>query len=121
MKHSFTYEKAKNLDRKKHVLNIAMLALSLITAFSAQAQNTLVGLTSNGGINGKGTAFSLSTNGNNFSVINGFNDWGNTANGSLFKNDDGNFYGMTSRGGTNNMENIFMMMIVGQVSMLKHL
>jgi len=39
-----------------------------VTTFFAQAQDVLVGLTSNGGPEGIGTAFSIKTSGANFSI-----------------------------------------------------
>ena len=119
MIHFSTFQKNKKPAGKKHAVSFLMLVVSLLFTLSLNAQNVLAGLTSNGGINGKGTAFSINTSGSNFSLINGFIDWGNTANGSLFKNDDGNFYGMTSRGGTTNSGTIFMMTPTGQMTMLK--
>ncbi|HEX5151209.1 MAG TPA: choice-of-anchor tandem repeat GloVer-containing protein [Parafilimonas sp.] len=115
----FTYEKTKNLNQKKQVLSFVLLAALLITSFNSYAQNVLVGLTSNGSIEGKGSAFSISTNGNNFSVIKGFTDWGTAPNGSFYKDDDGNFYGMTSKGGSENAGTIFKMSASGQMTMLK--
>lgn len=105
-------------NRKIYALSMIMCFLAF-TNLKLNAQNVLVGLTSNGGINGKGTAFSIKTNGSGFSLINGFNEWGNLPNGDLLKNDDGNFYGMTSRGGTNNYGTIFKMTPAGEITILK--
>ena len=55
---------------------ILLLIFSLAISFLADAQNVLVGLTSNGGPEGKGTAFSITTSGTNFSIIKGFADLG---------------------------------------------
>src|SRR3954451_23940689 len=85
---------------KTRLLLTAFFLLTL--PFFGNAQEVLVGLTSNGGSAGKGTAFSIKTNGAGFSVIKGFADWGNSPNGDLLKYDNGNFYGMTSLGGTYN-------------------
>src|SRR5690349_116420 len=115
----FTYKKTKKPNQKTSVLSFVLLATMIISSFNSHAQNILVGLTSNGGIDGKGTAFSINTNGNNFSIIKGFADWGIYPNGSLFKNDDGNFYGMTSSGGTNDDGTIFKMAPTGEMTMLK--
>jgi len=86
---------------------------------TTNAQNVLVGLSSNGGPAGRGTAFSINTNGTNFSVIKGFEDWGTLPNSGLLKGDDGNFYGTTSRGGTYNAGTVFSMTPAGQISILK--
>lgn len=106
--------------KKKYAFSIIMCVIAF-TNLKLNAQNVLAGLTSNGGINGKGTAFSINTNGTGFSLITGFNEWGNLPNGNLFKNDDGNFYGMSSRGGTNNMGTIFRMTPAGEVTVIKQL
>ena len=105
----------------KNILSYAIMFLCVIIHQTTNAQNVLVGLTSNGGQAGKGTAFSLTTSGNNFSVIKGFEDWGSSPNGSLFKNNDGNFYGMTSKGGTYNAGTIFKMSASGDITILKQL
>ncbi len=118
MTYLFTYREFKKLNKKKCVLSLVLFAFLFMLSLTIHAQNVLIGLTSNGSIDGKGTAFSIKTNGTAFSVMKGFSDWGNSANGSLFKNDDGNFYGMTSRGGTNNAGTIFMMTPSGKVTML---
>ena len=72
---------------------------------------------------GKGTAFSIKSNGTGFSIIKGFADWGNTPNGDLFRNSDGNFYGMTSAGGTFNTNSgtIFKMTSSGVITVLRQL
>src|SRR5436853_6495423 len=113
MTYLFTYEKKEKLTRKTPFLKIMLWAAVLMMYINVNAQTKLIGLTSNGGIDGKGTAFSIETNGSNFYVIKGFNDWGNNANGNLFKNDNGNFYGMTSKGGTFGYGTIFMMTPAG--------
>ncbi|MBV9961352.1 MAG: T9SS type A sorting domain-containing protein [Parafilimonas sp.] len=121
MSNLFTHPKTIKLIKRKYVASFILSAFLIISSFCVHAQNVLIGLTSNGSIEGKGTAFTINTNGNNFSVMKGFTDWGNTPNGSLFKNDDGNFYGMTSRGGTNNDGTIFKMTPNGKMTMLKQL
>ena len=70
--------------------------------------NKLYGFTSNGGINGKGAIFTYDTATNavsfvyHFDSINGFD-----AKGTLSLADNGNFYGITSYGGTSNMGVLF--------------
>lgn len=83
-----------------------------------RAQDVFTGLTSNGGPEGRGTAFSISSTGTNFSIIKGFADWGNSANGDLYRNSDGMFYGMTAKGGTYNYGTIFKMTSAGIVTVL---
>jgi uncharacterized repeat protein (TIGR03803 family) len=121
MTNLFTHSKLPKLNKRKYILSFIISAALFTASSNLRSQNVLVGLTSNGGIEGKGTAFSINTNGNNFSIIKGFADWGIYPNGSLFKNDDGNFYGMTSRGGTNNTGTIFKMAPSGEMTMLKQL
>ena len=87
---------------------------------TAKAQDVFTGLTSNGGPGGKGTAFSISSTGANFSILNGFADWGNTPNGDLYRNTDGNFYGMTQRGGIYDNGTIFKMTSAGVITILRN-
>ncbi len=87
----------------------------------ASAQTMLTGITSNGGPDGKGTGFTINTNGGGFSLIQSFADWGQTPNGSLLKGDDGYFYGMTNKGGTYNYGSIFKMSAAGGVTVLREL
>ncbi len=103
----------------KNILSYAIFFLCMMIHQTANPQNVLVGLSSNGGPAGRGTAFSINTNGTNFSVIKGFEDWGNSPNGNLLKDADGNFYGMTSRGGTYGAGTIFSMTPNGGVLILK--
>src|SRR5690242_14517070 len=101
---------------------ILFLVVSALLTLFTNAQNVLVGLTSNGGPEGKGTAFSIKTNGTNFSVINGFVDWGKSPNGDLLLGNDGNFYGMTYTGGTYIYPGtIFKMTPAGAVTILRQL
>ena len=100
----------------------AWLALGLIL-FSlplARAQEVLMGLTSNGGPEGRGTAFSMTTGGANFSIVKGFADWGQTPQGDLVQGPDGNFYGMTQEGGTLGAGTIFRMTPDGTVTILRN-
>ena len=114
MHHLFTfYDLCKRIGYCTLLLALAFLQQH------AYAQNTLVGLSSNGGPGGRGTAFSLTTSGANFSVIKGFEDWGSAPNGNLLKDSDGNFYGMTSKGGTYNAGSVFKMSPDGKVTVLK--
>ncbi|MGN6619290.1 MAG: choice-of-anchor tandem repeat GloVer-containing protein [Ilyomonas sp.] len=106
----------------KNISFILLFMAALMISSLLKAQDVLVGLTSNGGPEGKGTAFSLKTNGSNFSVIQGFADWGKNPNGDLLLDDDGNFYGMTSTGGTYGFPGtIFKMTPKGEMTILKQL
>ncbi len=117
------YLSTTNLQRKKitAVKLITLLAATLMLAFTGTAQERLVGLTSNGGVEGRGTAFSIKTNGDYFKVFYGFADWGRSGNGNLYKDADGNFYGLTSTGGTYNSGTVFRMTSTGAVTVLRHL
>ena len=67
----------------KTSLHLLFLLASFTMFLSARAQEQLVGLTSNGGPQGKGTLFSIGTNGANFSILQGFADWGQGPIGDL--------------------------------------
>src|SRR5262245_26682556 len=107
------------LNRITQILFAVTLLLSM--SFLANAQDVLVGLTSNGGEQGGGTVFSMKNNGSNFSVIKGFANWGTSPNGDLYKDADGNFYGMMNTGGTYGSGTIFKMTSSGAVTILRHL
>jgi uncharacterized repeat protein (TIGR03803 family) len=65
------------------------------------AQDNLVGLTSNGGPQGKGTLFSIkTTGGTTFSILKALPDWGKYPYGNLIQGPDGSYYGMSYGGGT---------------------
>ena len=100
----------------------AWLALGLILFALpfALAQDVLMGLTSNGGPEGRGTAFSMTTGGANFSIIKGFADWGQGPQGDLIQGSDGNFYGMTQDGGTLSAGTIFRMTPDGTITILRN-
>ena len=60
----------------KLIIHLRLVRVSLLSIFSllfmttlTKAQDILAGLTSNGGTEGRGTAFSIKTNGTNFSII----------------------------------------------------
>jgi uncharacterized repeat protein (TIGR03803 family) len=93
----------------------------LLLTLTAKSQDVFTGLTSNGGPEGKGTAFSIKSNGTAFSVIKGFADWGNTQNGNLYRNSDKNFYGMSNRGGTYGAGTIFKITPAGALTLLRSL
>ncbi|CAN5422283.1 hypothetical protein BH10BAC2_BH10BAC2_18660 [soil metagenome] len=121
MTNLFTKTSINNCKTTSKVFAVLFMSILSMLAFTtSNAQEVLAGLTSNGGPEGRGTAFSIKTNGTGFSVIQGFADWGNNPNGDLFKDSDGTFYGMTSLGGTYNQGTIFKMTAAGVVTMLKH-
>jgi len=96
------------------------LGLALLVINQSYSQDILTGFTSNGGPEGRGTLFSINSTTNAFSVIKGFSDWGITPDGSLLQGDDGNFYGMTSDGGTyTHAGAIFVMSPSGSIRILK--
>ena len=108
--------------KMKRIITIIFLLCALMISYFSNAQNVLVGMTSNGGPQGRGTVFSMNTSGSNFSVIKGFEDWGKTPNGDLLLGDDGNFYGMTYTGGTYTYPGtIFMMTPTGAITILRQL
>jgi uncharacterized repeat protein (TIGR03803 family) len=116
------YEKMHKQATTRKIFTILLMIISLMVSSLIKAQDVLVGLTSNGGPEGKGTAFSIKTNGSNFSVIQGFADWGKNPNGDLLLDTDGNFYGMTSTGGTFGYAGtIFKMTPKGEMTILKQL
>jgi uncharacterized repeat protein (TIGR03803 family) len=96
------------------------LILTCLTV-KLQAQEELIGLSSNGGQEGKGTAFSIMTNGTGFSIIKGFADWGAGPLGHLVRGADGNMYGTSYQGGTYGHGTIFKVTSAGVVTVLKHL
>src|SRR5438477_2243090 len=109
-----------NLFLKKHFLFLNAWFLIMLS-FGANAQETLVGLTSNGGLQGKGTVFSFKTNATAFTIIKAFPEWGKNPWGDLLKGADGNFYGMTSVGGTFNYGTIFKATPTGVITILHQL
>lgn len=92
----------------------------LCTPLFLHAQDVLVGLTSNGGPQGKGTAFTINNTGAGFSIIKSFADWGKNPNGNLIRAIDGSFYGLTNSGGTHNQGTIFKVTTAGLVTVLHH-
>ena len=97
------------------------VTLLLSMSFATNAQDVIVGLTSNGGEQGGGTIFSMKDNGSAFTILKGFANWGTTPNGDLLKDADGNFYGMTNTGGTYGSGTIFKMTPAGDITILRHL
>jgi uncharacterized repeat protein (TIGR03803 family) len=77
------------------------------------------GMTSTGGTNSVGTVFRVTPAGAlttlvSFDTVNGYSP----AYGALIQGRDGNFYGTTQLGGTNNAGNVFQMTLSGKVTSL---
>ncbi len=70
---------------KKQIQVLCLLAFLFLISTKTKAQDELMGLTSNGGPEGKGTAFSIKTNNTGFAVVKGFADWGKGPLGNLVK------------------------------------
>lgn len=97
------------------------LSFLLATSATSFAQDILVGLTSVGGQNGAGTAFSIKTTGSNFLLHRNFLNAGYSPHGDLVKGADGYFYGMTSSGGTKGYGTIFKISSSGTLNIIKNL
>ncbi|WP_158267665.1 choice-of-anchor tandem repeat GloVer-containing protein [Adhaeribacter arboris] len=82
------------------------------------AQEVLLGLTSTYGPQGGGTAFSIKSDGSGFAVHKTFTKLGSNPKAELMQAKDGNFYGMTSAGGANNLGTIFKMAPDGSITIL---
>ncbi|WP_018613818.1 choice-of-anchor tandem repeat GloVer-containing protein [Segetibacter koreensis] len=83
------------------------MAASFTASNAAIAQDVLMGLTSTGGSQGKGTAFTIKSSGSGFSVVTSFAASVGTAPFETFlKGKDSAYYGTTSSGGKNNSGNI---------------
>ena len=106
--------------RRRSFTGWLVLGLILLSLPLALAQDVLMGLTSNGGPEGRGTAFSIKANNTNFTTLKGFADWGQSPEGNLLEGPDGNFYGMTPAGGTHKAGTIFRMSPDGAIKVLHH-
>ncbi len=87
-------------------------------AQTSLAQEVLLGLTSVGGAQGLGTAFSINSTGSNFSVRKTFGTFGVNPAENLCQGTDGNFYGLASQRGAHGYGAIFKMTAAGQVTIL---
>src|SRR3954447_3013533 len=116
----FKTREIKKTGNPKFIQLSFLIIIVLFSIISAKAQDILVGLTADGGVEGKGTAYSIKTNGTAFNVIKGFADWGSYPVSNLVKGQDGSFYGMTPQGGTYNYGTIFKITSSGQITIIKH-
>lgn len=108
-------------SKVKYSVALFMSIFFFLSAQSLKAQDTFLGLTSNGGPDGRGTAFSIKNNGSNFSITHAFADWGKSPNGDLIQGSDGDFYGMTYTGGTYTYGSIFKTTSAGVITILHQL
>lgn len=104
-----------------HISYLLVFILCSFTATFSQAQDELIGLTSNGGPEGKGTAFSIKTNNTGFSIVQNFADWGTNPLGNLVRGADGLLYGTTYQGGTFGYGTIFKITTSGVIQVIKQL
>jgi uncharacterized repeat protein (TIGR03803 family) len=122
MANLFTKTPKQNCKAKStFTVSLTLIILFSVLFTKTNAQDVLTGVTSNGGVEGHGTVFSIKTNGTGFALIQGFADWGKIPHGDLYKDADGNFYGMTNLGGTYNQGTIFKMTPGGAVTIIRHL
>jgi uncharacterized repeat protein (TIGR03803 family) len=99
------------LSGTRLVWAVLLSGICLITC-PAYSQDVLWGLTSTAGPKGAGTAFSLKSDGNDFTVRHAFKIPHNpiyAPSRSLIEGSDGYFYGMTTRGGDEQTGSIFKM------------
>lgn len=120
-KYNFTHTKTTlNQNNAKRQLTCLLTVFLFLLTTITWAQDKLVGLTSNGGPEGKGTAFSINTDATGFSVVKGFVDWGSDPNSDLVKGTDGNMYGMVPNGGTFGHGTIFKVTPTGTITVIKN-
>ncbi|HYK45796.1 MAG TPA: choice-of-anchor tandem repeat GloVer-containing protein, partial [Parafilimonas sp.] len=110
--------KTGNRQLLKHTCRFFFAMLISISFNISHAQDVLVGLTSNGGPDNKGTAFSIKSTGANFTLMQTFADWGKTPSEDLVLGNDGNFYGTASTGGLYNNGTIFKVTPAGAVTVI---
>lgn len=97
---------------------------SPVGSLAAAANGTLYGVTEFGGSNNTGTVFSITPDGQ-FTLLYSFSAWTNSANadgiaprGGLTLGSDGNFYGTTTRGGSNDAGTLFRITPTGLLTSL---
>ena len=119
--YAFILLQRKTKLRLKRTFLFLNILFFILLSFNVQAQETLMGATSNGGTQGKGTLFSIRTNAASFAVVRAFSDWGKNPSGNLVRGNDGNYYGMTFSGGTFGFGTIFRITPTGSLTILRHL
>lgn len=105
---------------RSHKSLVILLIVFLFSTYVINAQDVLMGLTSNGGPEGKGTSFSIKTDTKAFDVIKGFANWGENPVSSLVRGTDGYLYGMAPNGGTYGTGTIFRISTSGEMFILKN-
>ncbi|QMU26933.1 choice-of-anchor tandem repeat GloVer-containing protein [Adhaeribacter radiodurans] len=103
---------------RQYRASLLITILVLCPFLNVWAQDILAGLTSDGGLQGAGTAFTIKSDGTGFTVQKTFALSGKSPYGDLIKASDGNFYGMNSAGGTYGYGNIFKMTSAGKITNL---
>ena len=95
-----------------------------VGALVSGSDGTLYGVTEYGGANDAGTVFSISSSGA-FTLLHSFAAWADGANadgmaprGGLVLGSDGNFYGATTRGGSNDAGTLFRITPAGVLTTL---
>jgi uncharacterized repeat protein (TIGR03803 family) len=116
----FTQKTNGNKTTWQRLAALLTAAFLFLASTSLQAQDVLMGLTSNGGPEGKGTAFSIRTDTKAYNVINSFVDWGSRPESELVRGTDGYLYGMTPNGGTYGHGTLFKISTTGDITILKH-
>src|SRR4051812_33729989 len=93
------------------VLQFISIMYLILSTYQLFAQEKLIGVTSGTSYTSylNGTVFSIGTGGGSFIVHKKFYDAGFSPKGDLVRGTDGNFYGMTEKGGKNNAGVIFKM------------
>lgn len=121
MQKKITLKRIVNQDVvKKLLIYFLFIASMLFQSRISKAQEVLVGLTSQGGSQGGGTAFTIESTGSGFTVNKALIRLGISPKGNLILAKDGNFYGMTTDGGAYKAGTIFKMTPVGEVTILHH-
>lgn len=99
-------------------------ALYVLTAFvfiDCFSQDRIIGVNTSGGTGGRGSVFSVRTDGSDHKILHSFSSLGSNPRGALIKASDGLFYGMTRYGGKYNHGTIFQVSSVGVIKVLRHL
>lgn len=114
------YSLKKISSKFKSAIVFILIAFSCGFTQQVNAQDLLMGLTSNGGADGKGTAFSIKSDGSSFSIFKTFADWGKSPLSTLIKGADGQLYGTTNEGGIYGYGTIFKVAADGSITVLKN-